>query len=94
MKTKTTIRMNEDRRTAILWAIQKAVEELEYYVNNGNPEMDYAAEWPDVAKDNIARLESLAVICDELGDCGEAHDVRLAIESVRASLPEDDDAKA
>jgi hypothetical protein len=50
----------DQQEYSILWAIGLALDDQEHYLKTGNPAVDYADEWPEVAATKAEQLNILA----------------------------------
>lgn len=62
-----TIELNDDERAALSDAIDLARNDQEHYLDFGNPEVDYAAEWREVAGEKAKLWATLARVSAKLG---------------------------
>ncbi|MEP7366770.1 MAG: hypothetical protein ABI972_26220 [Acidobacteriota bacterium] len=65
-----------EQEASLLWAIELALDDQEHYLKFGNPVLDYADEWPEVAATKAEQLNNLAAICDQIGALQMATDAR------------------
>lgn len=61
-----SLTLNGDQHCALLYAIELALDDQEYYLKMGNFSTDYADEWPEVAANKAQQFENLAPVCQQL----------------------------
>jgi hypothetical protein len=63
------ITLTPEEVEALGYALDLAYDDQSAYLDTGNPEVDYGAEWPEVARIKARQYSALA----RLGDCAGLH---------------------
>jgi len=81
-----TMELTDEMRAALSYAISLAIEDQENWMRDGDPDVDYGDEWPEVAQEKSREWDQLALASVALGlgmeqRCeGMADDFREAAE--------------
>ena len=72
-KTKRmNVKLTDEMRDAISFAISLAVDDQEHWMNYGDPGTDYGDEWPEVARSKAAGFTEMAQVLVALELDGES----------------------
>jgi hypothetical protein len=62
------MKLTEEQREALGWALDMAYDDQNSYMSVGNPEKDYGDDWPDAALMKANYCRSIAEIADINGE--------------------------
>ena len=84
--------ISQEDRTGILDAIEIALDEQEYYLNQGDALADYGDEWPEIAQHKAERFNRMATVAHKLEAPTLTEDcTKLAQEFLRLATVEEED---
>jgi hypothetical protein len=86
-----TITLSLSQQQALSWAVGFALDDRAHYLKHADPEVDYGAEWPEVAVANGNHLDNLAAVCEKLSEFGAAGDCRQLASGFREAADAEPD---